>query len=344
MNHKHYMQLALDLAKKGFGHVAPNPMVGCVIVHNEIIVAKGYHQLFGGPHAEVNAINNLPVEIDPAECILYVSLEPCSHFGKTPPCADLIINKGFKRVIICNLDPNPLVAGKGIEKLKEAGIEVTSGVSQQEGREFNKRFFTFFEKQRPYYILKWAQTADGFISRLPLPENRDENKITGLEVQKLVHRMRTEEMGIMVGKNTVLADNPKLTNRLAKGKNPVRMFIDKDLDVPQTFNIYDDQAKTIVFNSQKDEERDTIQFIKLNFELNVLEQISDKLVELKIQSVLVEGGLRLLNDFIQQNLFDEIFVFENPKLKFGAGLKAPQLNLVGNFVVIGEDKLYRFLG
>jgi len=344
MNHKHYMQLALDLAKKGLGHVAPNPMVGCVIVHNEIMVAQGYHQLFGGPHAEVKAINNLPNEIDPAECILYVTLEPCSHFGKTPPCADLIIKKGFKRVIVCNLDPNPLVGGKGIEKLKAAGIEVTSGVLEQEGRVLNKRFFTFFEKNRPYYILKWAQTADGFISRLPLPENRDDNKITGPEVQKLVHQKRALEMGIMVGKNTVLADNPNLTNRLVEGKNPVRLFIDKDLEVPENYNIYNNEAQTIVFNSQKEEQRNHIQFIKLNFELNVLDQISDKLVELKIQSVLVEGGLRLLNDFIQQNLFDEIFVFENPNLKFGTGLKAPQINLVGNFEMVGKDKLYCFLG
>lgn len=344
MNHKHYMQLALDLAKKGLGHVAPNPMVGCVIVHNEVMVAQGYHQLFGGPHAEVNAINNLPNEIDPAECILYVTLEPCSHFGKTPPCADLIIKKGFKRVIVCNLDPNPLVGGKGIEKLKAAGIEVTSGVLEQEGRVLNKRFFTFFEKNRPYYILKWAQTADGFISRLPLPENRDDNKITGPEVQKLVHQMRALEMGIMVGKNTVLADNPNLTNRLVEGKNPVRLFIDKDLEVPENYNIYNNEAQTIVFNSQKEEQRNHIQFIKLNFELNVLDQISDKLVELKIQSVLVEGGLRLLNDFIQQNLFGEIFVFENPNLKFGTGLKAPQINLVGNFEMVGKDKLYCFLG
>lgn len=339
-----FMQQALGLAKKGWPNVLPNPMVGCIIVHNDKIVATGYHQNFGGAHAEVNAINNLPKEINPADCTLYVTLEPCSHFGKTPPCANLIIEKGFKRVIVCNLDPNPLVAGKGIEKLKAANIEVITGVLEQEGRNLNKRFFTFFEKSRPYYILKWAQTADGFISRIPLPLNKEENKISGQESQKFVHQIRAEEMGIMVGKNTVLSDNPHLTNRFVEGKNPVRMFIDKDLEVPETYNIYDKQAKTIVFNRVKDEIRENIEFIKLNFELNVLSQISDSLFKKSIQSVLVEGGSRLLNDFIQQNIFDEILIFENPHLKFGTGLKAPNINLVGHFDHVGEDKLYRFSG
>ncbi|MDO8998795.1 MAG: bifunctional diaminohydroxyphosphoribosylaminopyrimidine deaminase/5-amino-6-(5-phosphoribosylamino)uracil reductase RibD [Bacteroidota bacterium] len=344
MNHKHYMHEAIELAKKGLGAVAPNPMVGCVIVYNDAIVASGYHQNYGEAHAEVNAINNLSSDINPADCTLYVTLEPCSHFGKTPPCADLIIEKGFKQVMVCNLDVNPLVAGKGVEKLKNAGLVVTTGVLEQEGKLLNKRFFTFYEKNRPYYILKWAQTADGFISNIPLPADRGSNVITGIESQKIVHQMRMEEMGILVGKNTVLADNPNLTNRLVEGKSPRRIIIDKDLEVPENFNVYDNNAKTIVFNAIKDEVKDNITFIKLNFDLNVLEQISDKLVDLKIQSVLVEGGRRVLNDFIQQNLFDEIFVFENPNLKFGNGLKAPQINLVGHFDLIGTDKLYRFSG
>jgi len=339
-----FMQNALSLAKKGWPNVVPNPLVGCVIVHNEKVVAAGYHQNFGGPHAEVNAINNLPSSINPAECTLYVTLEPCCHYGKTPPCTDLIIKSGIKKVIVCNLDPNPLACGKGVEKLKAVGIEVITGVLETEGRGVNKRFFTFFEEKRPYYILKWAQTSDGFISRLPLPKNKEDNKISGVESQKLVHQIRAEEMGIMVGKNTVLTDNPHLTNRLVEGKNPLRMFIDKDLEVPETFNIYNDQAKTIVFNRIKDEVRGNIEFIKLNFELNVLSQISDRLFELNVQSVLVEGGSRLLNDFIQQNIFSEIFIFENPTLKFGSGLKAPNINLVGHFDQVGEDKLYRFSG
>ncbi|MEO6301675.1 MAG: bifunctional diaminohydroxyphosphoribosylaminopyrimidine deaminase/5-amino-6-(5-phosphoribosylamino)uracil reductase RibD, partial [Bacteroidia bacterium] len=308
------------------------------------VVASGYHQTYGQAHAEVNAINNLDTRFDPKDCTLYVTLEPCSHHGKTPPCADLIINKGFKTVVIACKDPNPLVAGKGINKLKQAGITVIEGVLEPEARGLNKRFFTFFEKGRPYFILKWAQTADGFISRTPLPVDMAENKISGPEAQKIVHELRASEMGIMVGKNTVLADNPSLTTRLVKGKNPVRIFIDRDLEVAQNFNIYSKEAKTIVFNGIKEGEMENIVFVKLNFEMNALQQIIDKLYELKIQSVLVEGGRRLLNDFIQQNIFDEILVFENPNLKFGQGIKAPQMNLIGHFDQVGADKLFKFLG
>ncbi|MBA2612278.1 MAG: bifunctional diaminohydroxyphosphoribosylaminopyrimidine deaminase/5-amino-6-(5-phosphoribosylamino)uracil reductase RibD [Bacteroidetes bacterium] len=344
MNHEHYMQLALDLAQQGWPKVAPNPMVGCVIVHNNTVVAQGYHEQYGLHHAEVNAINSLDTEIDPKECVLYVSLEPCSHHGKTPPCADLIISKGFKKVVIACKDPNPLVSGNGISKLKQAGINVIEGVLELEAKTLNKRFITFFEKKRPYYILKWAQTADGFMSRTPLPANKTDNKISGPEAQKMVHALRASEMAIMVGKNTVLLDDPSLTTRLVEGKNPVRIFIDRNLEVQDAFNIYEKDAETIVFNGIKDEVREHVQFIKLNFDVNILSQISDKLVELNIQSVLVEGGTTLLNDFIQQNIFDEILVFENPNLKFGTGKKAPQMNLVGHFDQVGEDKLYKFLG
>ncbi|MBL7912945.1 MAG: bifunctional diaminohydroxyphosphoribosylaminopyrimidine deaminase/5-amino-6-(5-phosphoribosylamino)uracil reductase RibD [Bacteroidia bacterium] len=344
MNHEHYMQLALDLAQQGWPNVAPNPMVGCVIVHNNTVVAQGYHESYGLAHAEVNAIHDLNTEIDPKECVLYVSLEPCSHHGKTPPCADLIIHKGFKTVVVACKDPNPLVSGNGIAKLKQAGINVIEGILEPEAKKLNKRFITFFEKKRPYYILKWAQTADGFISRDPLPANKADNKISGTEAQKMVHALRASEMAIMVGKNTVLADDPSLTTRLVEGKNPTRIFIDKNLEVREVFNIYAKDAETIVFNAVKDEIRDHIQFVKLNFEVNILSQISDKLVELNIQSVLVEGGTTLLNDFIQQNIFDEIWVFENPHLKFGTGKKAPHMNLIGHFDPVGQDKLYKFSG
>jgi len=322
-DHKKYMQLALDLAKQGWSMVAPNPMVGCVIVMDEKIVAKGYHKKYGEAHAEVNAIKKLKKSIHPKDCILYVNLEPCSHHGKTPPCADLIINKGFKKVVIANLDQNPLVAGKGIEKLKNAGIEVITGVLEKEGCELNKRFFTFHEKKRPYYILKWAQTADGFISKFPVPKNREENMIGDEVQQKKVHQMRAGEMAVMVGKNTVLCDNPHLTTRLVKGKNPVRIFIDKNLEVPSTFNIYNKEAGTIVFNALLNKEEGNIKRIKIDFTKNVLKQISDILYQLKIQSVIVEGGAFLLNDFIKQNLYDEVNVFVNEKLKFGSGVKAP---------------------
>lgn len=374
MTDQFYMQQAINLAKQGFGNVAPNPLVGCVIVKDDKIVSQGYHQKFGEAHAEVNAINSLSEKINPKDCVLYVTLEPCSHFGKTPPCADLIISKGFKKVIVACKDPNPLVSGNGIKKLQEAGIDVTTGVLEAEARELNKRFMTFFEKKRPYIILKWAMTADGFISKNPVPKNREENTITGKEAQIFVHQLRAENMAIMVGKNTVLKDNPSLTVRLVKGKNPTRIFIDKNLQVPESFNIYNSDAKTIVFNSIKEnyltieghaelvsasaeiskqirndgaglteDDRNNIRFIKLNFENNVLEQILNILHQLHIQSLLVEGGTILLNDFIKQNVWDETFIFQNPELNFGRGIKAPEFTLSQNFELFGKDRLYRQL-
>lgn len=323
MVHNNFIQIALNLAKQGMGYVAPNPMVGCVIVKDNAIVSEGYHQKYGEAHAEVNAIKNLSLEINPKDCTLYVTLEPCCHFGKTPPCANLIIDKGFKKVVVCNLDPNPLVAGKGIEKLKNVGIEVIIGVLEKEGRELNKHFFTFFKKKRPYYLLKWAQTADGFISKLPVPKNRIENLIGDAEQQLQSHQLRSNIMAILVGKNTVLSDNPNLTTRLIKGKNPIRIFIDKNLEVPKSFNVYNFEAKTIVFNGIKDDVENNIEFIKLDFTKNILDQISNKLYDLKIQSVIVEGGAFLHNSFIQQKLFDEIIVYTNKNLKFNSGVKAP---------------------
>lgn len=338
------MRIALELAKKGRYKVEPNPMVGCVIVHNGIVVAEGYHQKYGEAHAEVNAINNLSKAIDPAECTIYVTLEPCSHHGKTPPCVDLVITTGFKKIVLANIDPNPLVAGKSIAKLAEAGVKVIMNVCSKEATELNKRFFTFYRKKRPFYILKWAQTADGFICRIPLPANKIDNKITGPEARKMVHQMRAYEMGIMVGKNTVLADNPHLTTRLVEGKNPLRIFIDKALEVPQTFNIYNKEAQTLVFNGLKDENKENIQFIKIDFSKNVLEQVSEKLYDLKIQSVLVEGGSALLNDFIKQELYDEIFIFENPELYFINGLMAPKVVFhPDSFELVGGDKLYKLI-
>jgi len=325
MSNNRFMTHALFIAKLGWPEVAPNPMVGCVIEKGGEIVAEGYHQKYGEAHAEVNAINNLSKEINTADCTLYVTLEPCSHFGKTPPCAEMIVEKGFKKVVVCNLDPNPLVAGRGIDKLKNAGIEVITGVLEEEGRELNKRFFTFFEKKRPYYILKWAQTADGFISKLPVPENREENIIGDKEQQIKSHQLRANEMAIMVGKNTVLSDNPKLTTRLVKGKNPIRIFIDENLEVPRSFNIYNSEAKTLVFNSVKEGAENNLEFYKLDFAINVLQQISDKMFDLKIQSVIVEGGAFLLSDFIKQKLYDEVIIYKNENLKFGSGVMAPKL-------------------
>ncbi len=340
MNHDYYIQLALDLAKMGWPDVAPNPMVGCVIVKNDEVVASGYHQKFGEAHAEVNAVADLPASINPADCTVYVTLEPCSHFGKTPPCADLLISKGFKSVVVACTDPNPRVAGFGIKKMLDAGIDVTVGVAEKEARELNKRFISFYENKRPYFILKWAQTADGFISRMPLPGAVKQDRISGPEANKIVHGLRAEVMGIMVGKNTVLKDNCLLTTRLVEGKNPARIFIDRNLEVPLTFNIYNGDAETIVFNAVKSEQRDRIRFVKINFNENVLLQVSEKLYALNIQNVLVEGGKFLLDDFINQHLWDEVLVFQNPHLAFDQGIRAPAFALKNSFELAGNDKFY----
>lgn len=340
MNHDFYMQQALVLAGKGWPAVAPNPMVGCVIVKGEAVVASGYHTQYGAPHAEVMAIQSLPAEIDPADCRLYVTLEPCSHFGKTPPCADLIIGKGFRQVIVACKDPNPLVSGRGMERLRKSGVEVTEGILESEARELNKRFITFFEKKRPWYTLKWAITADNFISRTP-PLEREQNRITGPAAQELVHRLRAENMGILIGKNTALHDNPRLTTRLVAGENPTRILIDRRLEVPEHFHIYDGDAPLIVFNERKDEEHDWRRFVRIDFSDAVLAQVSAHLYALNVQSVLVEGGAYVLNEFISQRLWDEALVFQNPDLTFGSGIPGPVFALRNSFELVGNDKLYR---
>ena len=334
------MIYALALAKKGLGSVSPNPMVGCIIVKDDEIVAQGYHQKYGEAHAEVNAINTLPSSIKPSECTLYVTLEPCSHFGKTPPCSDLLINKGFKTVIICNVDTNPLVAGSGIEKLKKAGIEVITGICEAEGRFLNRRFFTLQEKKRPYIVLKWAQTADGFISRWPLPKDKKDNWITGEEAKKLSHQMRAEEDAILVGKNTVLNDDPKLTTRLVNGKNPMRIVVSKEADLDSLSHIFNSEAKTLVFNGNESKALGNVTWVKLDFDENLTPQILHHLASIGISSLLVEGGTKTLNSFINAGLWDEMRIFVNPDLEFKAGIIAPQYVLNVDFQYVGKDKYY----
>jgi diaminohydroxyphosphoribosylaminopyrimidine deaminase/5-amino-6-(5-phosphoribosylamino)uracil reductase len=341
MNHEYYMQHALELAQNGWPNVAPNPMVGCVIVRGDKVVASGYHEYFGEAHAEVNAINHLAPNVYPSECVLYVTLEPCSHQGKTPPCVDLIIQKGFKTVVVACKDPNPLVAGKGIKKLKDAGFEVITGVLEEEARSLNKHFVVFHEKKRPYLIIKWAQTADGFISKTPVPQKKEDNMITRAEAQVYVHKIRSEVMGVLVGKNTVLNDNPFLTTRLVKGKNAARIFMDRNLEVPLHYNIFNKEARTIVFNSLIEESRDNISFIKIDFSRKIIPQMLDKLYRMDIQSLLVEGGAHLINDLVTQDLWDEVLVFQNPDLYFKDGLKAPVFALKNTFELVGNDKLYK---
>lgn len=337
------MNRCLELAVKGIGNVAPNPMVGCVIVCEGKIIAEGYHQQYGSAHAEPNAIKQVSDELL-KKCTLYVSLEPCSHHGKTPPCADLIISKGIKKVVVGNLDSNPLVAGKGIQKLKDAGIEVEFGILDKECRELNKRFFTFHEKKRPYVILKWAQTQDEFISHWPLPENKEDNWITGKESKTLVHQWRAEESAILIGYNTLINDNPYLTTRLVNGKNPIRLVLARHLDFPMDLNIFNADAKTIVFNDAKDEVKGNIEFVKIDWNNNKAQQVLDYCFQNNLSSIIVEGGTNTIYNFMNNHTWDEARVFVNPNKKFEHGISAPDISLINTLPVkVGNDLLYTIL-
>ncbi len=315
------MQRCIDIALLGAGTVAPNPMVGAVLVHNDRIIAEGYHMHYGQAHAEVNCINAVALADNNLieQSTLYVSLEPCAHFGKTPPCADLIIKNKIPRVVIGCRDPFDKVAGKGIEKLQAAGVEVLSPILESKCQQLNKRFITFHAKCRPYIILKWAQTADGFIG------NNDHSRlmISNEYSNRLVHKWRSEEAAILVGTHTARYDNPSLTTRLWQGKNPVRLVIDRQLQLPTSLQIFDHSARTIVFNEVKQEETENITFYQCNKDNSLITTLCDALYKLNIQSVLVEGGRTLLQSFIDKNAFDEIRIITSTSSFAGAGIAAP---------------------
>ena len=333
------MHRCLELAVKGLGNVAPNPMVGCVIVYNGAIIGEGYHQKYGEAHAEVNAIASVTDKNLLKESMVYVSLEPCSHHGKTPPCSDLLIAHKVKRVVIGCLDTNPLVAGKGIEKLRNAGIEVITGVLENEARELNKRFFTYHEKKRPYIILKWAQTKDGFISKIP-PFTKEENWITNGESKKLVHTWRAQEQAILIGTTTALLDNPALTVRLTGGKNPIRILIDKDLKVPIASAIFSNEAETIVVTEKNQSSKNNIIYHQIDFTKDITTQILDFLYDKKITSLIIEGGAHTLQSFIDKGLWDEARIFIGNKY-FKTGIKAPVVNSNSSCKqMIGDDELH----
>lgn len=319
--HNFYMLRCLQLAGLGLGNVAPNPMVGSVVVYNQQIIGEGYHQQFGKPHAEVNAIASVSKQNLLEQATLYVNLEPCSHFGKTPPCADLIIEKKIPKVVIGSYDPNPLVSGKGIERLRRAGVEVITDIMKAESDFLNRRFMTFHIKHRPYIILKWAESTDGFMGL----NEPTQFWFTGSESKKLTHKWRTEEPGILVGKNTVSIDDAELTARLWPGKNPIRIVIDRNLQLPQTKKIFNNQAATLVFNQIKSETNGKNQFIKIDFSANVLKQVLHYLFQNSIQSIIVEGGAETLTHFIAGNLWDEARVFTSTH-QLGAGKKSPSFN------------------
>ncbi|MGZ8558245.1 MAG: bifunctional diaminohydroxyphosphoribosylaminopyrimidine deaminase/5-amino-6-(5-phosphoribosylamino)uracil reductase RibD, partial [Chitinophagaceae bacterium] len=328
----------------GLGHVSPNPLVGAVMVHNDQIIGEGYHKKFGEAHAEVNCIESVSeanwhlIE----ESTLFVSLEPCAHFGKTPPCADLIIRHKIPKVIIGCRDPFKDVDGKGIEKLMAAGVEVERGLLEDECKDLNKRFFVFHVKHRPYIILKWAQTADGIIAAPSKPpptweayEDSDDSRsvnsrllISNEYSNRLVHKWRSEEAAILVGTNTALLDNPSLTTRLWTGPSPIRLVLDMKLHLPSSLKIFNQEVRTIIFNSIKQEEDGSLKYYLLNKDDKVIHQMMQALYQLNIQSVLVEGGARLLQSFIDDGLWDEARIITGSatnNLAQRKGLHAPLL-------------------
>ena len=316
-----YMSRCIELALLGQGKVAPNPMVGAVIVHNDRIIGEGYHEKYGEAHAEVNAIANVDDQALLKDATIYVSLEPCAHTGKTPPCADLLVHHQFKRVVIGCLDSFSLVSGKGIERLKNAGIETIAGCLENECRTLNKHFFTFHEKKRPYVMLKWAQTPNGKID-----QGLANGKVTWIsapETQTKVHTWRKNHQAILVGRNTVERDNPTLTVRAVKGNSPVRVILDSELQLPMTMHCFNGQAPTIILNKLKSELGGTIEYVEL--EAMSVQSILDALFVKNIQSVLVEGGSATLQSFIDANVWDEAKIIIG-QVDFEQGTDAPVLN------------------
>lgn len=322
---EHYMKRCLELGEKALREVAPNPMVGCVIVHEGNVIGEGFHQFYGKEHAEVNAIRSVNDKNLLKQSTLYVNLEPCSHFGKTPPCADLIIKHHIPHVVIGSMDTNSLVAGQGIEKLKKAGIKVEIGILSEECRELNKRFFTHHEKKRPFIILKWAQTQDGFIDYNRLLSAKEKAlQITNEASQKLVHQWRSEEQSIIVGTNTTLLDNPLLTVRMISGKNPLRITLDRTLRIPKDYHLLDKNTPTLIFTEQETESEINLEYVTIDFTIPIVPQILHELHKRNIRSLMVEGGTHLLNGFIQSGFWDEANVFVSDK-KINTGVYAPLL-------------------
>jgi diaminohydroxyphosphoribosylaminopyrimidine deaminase/5-amino-6-(5-phosphoribosylamino)uracil reductase len=335
-----FMQRCLDLASNGKQDVAPNPLVGAVIVHQGDIIGEGYHQFYGGAHAEVNAVQAVADSNLLKDSTIYVNLEPCAHFGKTPPCVDLIIEKQFKRVVIGSLDPHDQVAGKGIEKLRKNNIEVKVGVLEDACLKLNKRFFTFHQKQRPYVVLKWAETQDGFMDVIRDSAEAKINWISAPETKVLVHQWRSEEQAILVGWKTINNDNPSLTVREVVGKNPTRVILDGDLKCDLKATIFQDGIKTIIFNLLKSETVNHVEYIQLP-KLDTA-SILKALYKLNIISVFVEGGSKTLQHFIADQNWDEARVIVG-KNKFEVGIKAPKIaGIPVNSFEFAGDKIYQF--
>jgi diaminohydroxyphosphoribosylaminopyrimidine deaminase / 5-amino-6-(5-phosphoribosylamino)uracil reductase len=339
------MARVLELAQKGLGKVAPNPLVGCVIVHNHQIIGEGFHREFGQAHAEVNAINSVQQKELLEESTLYVNLEPCSHYGKTPPCAELLIKHRFKRVVVGIEDPFPLVAGKGIKMLSDAGMEVDVNIMADACQFINRRFLTFVQQKRPFIILKWAQSADGFLDKERMPDEEGINWITGNAVKRLNHFWRASEQSILIGKTTALRDNPSLTTREVNGKNPTRILIDLNHEVPFNKTLFNTEAPTILICDKRlpiTDLPDSVQIIRIDQREKLISELLNQLYKRNIQSVIIEGGAFTLNSFIQYNIWDEARVFTG-KIPFARGTGAPSL-LISPFSTekVGNDLLQIF--
>ncbi|MCF6349763.1 MAG: bifunctional diaminohydroxyphosphoribosylaminopyrimidine deaminase/5-amino-6-(5-phosphoribosylamino)uracil reductase RibD [Flavobacteriaceae bacterium] len=341
MINEYYIKRCLQLAKLGLGTTAPNPMVGAVLVYKNTIIGEGFTSPFGGNHAEVNCINSVKDVYlkNISKATLYVSLEPCSHFGKTPPCCNLIVKKGIKKIVIGLKDTHSLVKGNGIQYLKDNDCEVTINVLKKSCFNLNKRFFTFHEKKRPYIILKWAESKDGFIGQLK-KEKVMPIWISNKYSQQLTHKFRSEEQAILVGTNTVVSDNPKLNTRTFKGENPIRVILDNNLRIPTNFHVLDQSIQTIIFTSKIiQKNKKNLIFECINFDANIAKQICNVLYKYKVQSVIIEGGRQTLQHFITTNLWDEARVFYGNFL-LENGIKAPKLKgiIIFNKKIL-EDQL-----
>ena len=343
MEYANYIARCIEIARRGEYFVAPNPMVGAVLVRNsdEKILAEGWHERYGEGHAEVNCFKHFEASEykgeDLKNCTMFVSLEPCSHYGKTPPCAKLIIEKGVGRVVVSMLDPNPLVAGKGVQMLRDAGIEVVVGVMEEESRALNKRFLCLHENHRPYVILKWAQTDDGFIDHRRRIRGLEDEGISGKHLngalaistpktKAIVHKMRAENMAIMVGTRTVLLDNPRLLNTHWEGRNPIRVTLDRHNVIPADARIFSDESETIVYRDRTD-----------------WPFILEDLAKRNIHSILVEGGTTLLNHILENGTWDEIHIEVAPELRIGDGVPAPHVTLPEIFEEVDGHRLYTII-
>ncbi len=333
-----FMKRCFELAQKGKGQTAPNPMVGALLVHNGRVIGEGWHHKYGEAHAEVDCLGSV-ADSDRhlvPESTMYVTLEPCAHHGKTPPCAHRLVQEGIKKVVVANNDPFEQVAGRGFEILRQAGITVATGLGEAEGLWVNRRFFCYHKQQRPYIILKWAQTEDGYIA----PADMGRFQITNSYSQQMVHKWRTEEGAIMVGTTTALNDNPQLTARLWQGSQPLRVVLDRQLRVPAANAIFDAAAPTWVFNETKHEAGGNVEWVKAAFGSTLLDEVLGRLYDNKILSLIVEGGAQLLDSFISQGLWDEARVFTGDKL-LKYGINAPKLEHSGKAfsTQLGNDRL-----